>query len=111
MSSSNRVTTVSSGRARCTPGPARGGIFRLIAVPEHIAQARTIEGLCPALPWSSFADFFTSRIVDRNLSHRPYLIYRDEDSAAHRTYTYAQFGSVVRETAAFLRDDAGLRRG
>jgi long-chain acyl-CoA synthetase len=83
----------------------------LIAVPEHIAQARTIEGLCPALPWSSFADFFTSRIVDRNLSHRPYLIYRDEDSAAHRTYTYAQFGSVVRETAAFLRDDAGLRRG
>ncbi|HEX6728189.1 MAG TPA: class I adenylate-forming enzyme family protein [Nitrospira sp.] len=83
----------------------------MIAVPEHIAQARTIEGLCPALPWSSFADFFTSRVFDRNLSHRPYLTYCDEDSAAHHTYSYSQFGSVVLETAAWLREEAGLRRG
>ena len=83
----------------------------MIAVPEHIAQARTIEGLCPALPWSSFADFFTSRVFDRKLSHRPYLTYCDEDSAAHHTYSYAQFGSVVLETAAWLREEAGLRRG
>ena len=84
---------------------------RLIAVPDHIAQARRIEGGAPPLPWGSFADFFTSRVYDRTLIHRPFLTYCDDDTGAHDTYTYAQFGTMVREAAAFLHEHAGLRRG
>jgi acyl-CoA synthetase (AMP-forming)/AMP-acid ligase II len=83
----------------------------LIAVPSHIAQAREIDGLCPVLPWASFADFFKSRVYDRALIHRPFLTYCDDDGGAHYSYTYAQFGTVVQETVAFLHDHVGLRRG
>ena len=34
----------------------------LTAADDHIAQARQLDGLYPTLPWSSFADFFKSRI-------------------------------------------------
>src|SRR6476661_4929449 len=84
---------------------------RLIAVPDHIAQARRIEGCTPPLPWASFADFFKSRVYDRTLIHRSFLIYCDDDPGVRYTYTYAQFGTVVQETAAFLHDRVGLRRG
>lgn len=83
----------------------------MIAVPDHIAQSRKVEGLYPALPWGSFADFFTSRAGDRTLLDRPFLTYCDDDTGAHRTYTYAEFGAVVQETAAFLHHRIGLRRG
>ena len=83
----------------------------MIAVPSHIAQAREIDGLCPALPWASFADFFKSRIYDRALVHRPFLTYCDDDVGAQYSYSYAQFGTVVQETVAFLHDRVGLRRG
>ncbi|HKY71511.1 MAG TPA: class I adenylate-forming enzyme family protein [Nitrospira sp.] len=83
----------------------------MIAVPSHIAQAREVDGLCPALPWASFADFFKSRVYDRALIHRPFLTYCDDEGGAHYSYTYAQFGTVVQETVAFLHDHAGLRRG
>jgi len=84
---------------------------RLIAVPDHIAQARRIEGCTPPLPWASFADFFTSRVYDRTLIHRPFLTYCDDDTSSQYTYTYAQFGTVVQEAAAFLHHHVGLRRG
>ena len=84
---------------------------RLIAVPDHVAQARRIEGCAPPLPWASFADFFTSRVYDRTLIHRPFLTYCDDDASFHYTYTYAQFGAVVQEAAAFLHHHVGLRRG
>lgn len=83
----------------------------MIAVPDHIAQSRKVEGLYPALPWGSFADFFTSRAGDRTLRDRSFLTYCDDDTAAHRTYTYAEFGEVVQEAAAFLHHRVGLRRG
>ena len=83
----------------------------MIAVPDHIAQSRKVEGLYPALPWGSFADFFTSRAGDRTLLDRPFLTYCDDDTGAHRTYTYAEFGAVVQEAAAFLHHRIGLRRG
>ena len=38
-----------------------------IAVAEHIAQARQTDDGSPALPWSSFVDFFKSRISPRAL--------------------------------------------
>ena len=83
----------------------------MIAVPDHIAQARRIEGDSPVLPWASFADFFKSRVYDRTLIHRSFLIYCDDDRGVHYSYTYAQFGTVVQEAAAFLHDRVGLRRG
>ncbi|ALA56488.1 class I adenylate-forming enzyme family protein [Nitrospira moscoviensis] len=83
----------------------------LVAVPDHIAQARRRDGLAPALPWRSFADLFKSRIHDRALVNRPFLTYRDDDRNIHYTYSYAEFGAVVQRAAAFLHDSVGLRRG
>jgi long-chain acyl-CoA synthetase len=83
----------------------------LIAVPDHIAQARRIEGGGPALPWSSFADFFKSRVYDRDLVNRPFLTYYNDDRQLHCTYSYAEFGTVVQQAAVLLHDRIGLRRG
>lgn len=83
----------------------------LSAVPNHIAQARHVEGLCPPLPWNSFADFFKSRIYDRSLANCTFLTYCDDDQAVRYTYSYAEFGTVVQVVATFLHDQVGLRRG
>jgi long-chain acyl-CoA synthetase len=83
----------------------------LIAVPDHIAQSRKIEGLCPVFPWNSFAMFFKSRVDDRALLHRPFLTFCDDDTAARHEYTYAQFCAAVLVAAAFLHHQVGLRRG
>ena len=83
----------------------------LIGVPEHITQARKVEGLCPPLPWSSFADFFKSRVYDRALVNRTFLIYCDDDRAVRYTYSYGEFGTVVQSVATFLHDRVGLRPG
>jgi acyl-CoA synthetase (AMP-forming)/AMP-acid ligase II len=83
----------------------------LIAVANHIAQARQLDGVSTTLPWSSFADFFKSRIYDRDLINRPFLIYYDDDRQLHCTYSYAEFGTVVQRAATFLHDQVGLRRG
>lgn len=83
----------------------------LIGVPDRITQARTVEGLCPPLPWNSFADFFKSRVYDRALVNRIFLSYCDDDLAVRYTYSYAEFGTVVQLVAAFLHDQVGIRRG
>jgi long-chain acyl-CoA synthetase len=83
----------------------------LIAVADNIAQARQMDGVPSALPWSSFADFFKSRVYDRNLVNRPFLTYYDDDRQLHCTYSYAEFGTVVQRAAVFLHDEVGLRRG
>jgi long-chain acyl-CoA synthetase len=83
----------------------------LIAVADHIAQARQLDGVSFMLPWSSFADFFKSRVYDRDLINRPFLIYYDDDRQLHCTYSYAEFGTVVQRAATFLHDQVGLRRG
>jgi len=76
----------------------------LIAVPDHIAQARMVEGGGLALPWASFADFFESRVNDRSLRDQSFLTYCDDDGAVRSTYTYAQFATMVRQTAAYLHE-------
>jgi len=86
-------------------------MFPLTAVAEHIAQARQMDGESQTLPWRSFAEFFKSRINDRQLVNRPFLTYYDDDRQLHRTYSYAEFGSVVQQTAGFLNERVGLRRG
>lgn len=83
----------------------------LIAVAENIAQARQMNGVSPTLPWSSFADFFKSRIYDRALVNRPFLVCYDDDQQLHCAYSYAEFGTVVQRAATFLHDQVGLRRG
>ncbi len=82
-----------------------------IAVAEHIAQVRQMDDGLPTLLWSSFADFFKSRIYDRALVNRPFLIYYDDDRQLHCTYSYAEFGTAAQRAATFLHDQAGLRRG
>lgn len=86
-------------------------MFPLIAVPDHVAQARKVEGLCSPLPWNSFADFFKSRVYDRALVNRTLLTYCDDDRAVRYTYSYGEFGTVVQLVAMFLYDQVGLRRG
>jgi long-chain acyl-CoA synthetase len=83
----------------------------LIAVPDNIAQARQMDGVPPALPWRSFADFFKSRVYDRDLINRPFLTYYDDDRQFHCTYSYSEFGTVVQRAATFLHDEVGLRQG
>jgi long-chain acyl-CoA synthetase len=83
----------------------------LIGVPDHVRQARKVEGLCPPLPWNSFADFFKSRVYDRALVNRTFLIYCDDDRAVRYTYSYGEFGTVVQSVATFLHDRVGLRPG
>jgi len=75
----------------------------LIAVSENIAQARQMDDGSPRLPWSSFADSFKSRIYDRCLVNRPFLIYYD-DQQLHRAYSYAEFGTAIQRAATFLHD-------
>jgi long-chain acyl-CoA synthetase len=83
----------------------------VIGVPDHIAQARKVEGLRPPFPWNSFAEFFKSRVHDRSLINRTFLTYCDDDPAVRYTYSYAEFGTVVQLVAIFLHDQVGLRRG
>ncbi|MFO0698843.1 MAG: class I adenylate-forming enzyme family protein [Nitrospira sp.] len=83
----------------------------LIAVPDPIAQARKVEGLCPSFPWNSFADFFKSRVYDRTLVNRTFLTYCDDDRGVRDTYGYGEFGTVVQLAAAFLHEQVGVRRG
>ena len=83
----------------------------MIAVPDHIAEARNVPGLCPVWSWRSFAEFFASRVDHPESARRVFLIYHDDDSGARRTYTYAQFGEAVKKAVAFLHEGAGLRRG
>jgi len=83
----------------------------LIAVPDHIAEAINVPGLCPDWPWRSFAEFFASRVGDPASAQRVFLTYHDDDGAARRTYTYAQFGEAVQQAVGFLLEVAGLRPG
>ncbi|MGA6826110.1 class I adenylate-forming enzyme family protein [Nitrospira sp. NS4] len=83
----------------------------LMAVAEHIAQARQMDEGPPLLPWSSFAEFLTSRVDDPRLANRTFLTYYDDDRQRRCTYSYAEFGTAVQRAAAVLHDQAGLRPG
>jgi long-chain acyl-CoA synthetase len=78
---------------------------------DRIAQVRQMDDEPSALPWTSFAEFFVSRTCDPLLAHRNFLTYYDDDRQIHCAYTYAEFGTAVEQTAAFLHDRLGLTRG
>ena len=82
----------------------------LIAVTEKIAQALQMDDGLPTLPWSSFADFFKSRVYDQRLVNRPFLTYYEDDRQLHCTYNYAEFGTVVQRAATYFHDQS-LRDG
>ena len=86
-------------------------MFPSIDAHDRIAQVRQTDGEAFVLPWTSFAEFFRSRIYDPLLVHRNFLTYYDDDRQIHRIYTYAEFGAVVERTAAVLHDRMGLTLG
>ena len=73
----------------------------LTDVEARIKQAHDMSGASFVLPWPSFAEFFRARIYDPGLVNRNYLTYYDDDRNVHRSYTYAEFGALVVQTAAF----------
>ncbi|HEX2056410.1 MAG TPA: long-chain fatty acid--CoA ligase, partial [Nitrospiraceae bacterium] len=83
----------------------------LSAVEDRIEQARSMAGPPYALPWSSFAEFFRARVHDPDLVDRTVLTYYDDEAGVRRSYTYAEFGTLVEATAVFLRERLALRRG
>lgn len=83
----------------------------LTDVHDRIEQARDAAGRSPELPWTSFAEFFRSRVYDPRLVTKNFLTYCDDERRLHRTYTYAEFGTVVERMADVLHTKLGLTRG
>ncbi|MCI1280650.1 MAG: acyl--CoA ligase [Nitrospira sp.] len=83
----------------------------LTDVHDRIEQAREAVGCASALHWTSFAEFFRSRVYDPQLVTRNFLTYCDDDRNLRRTYTYAEFGTIVERMAAMLHLKFGLTRG
>lgn len=81
-----------------------------IDVHNKIAWAREMDGPPFAFPWTSFAEFFLSRVSDPALADRRFLTYCDDERHIHRVYTYAEFGAMVQRTGALLRDRLGLTK-
>ncbi|MGD9725292.1 MAG: class I adenylate-forming enzyme family protein [Nitrospiraceae bacterium] len=83
----------------------------LTAVEGRIEQARGMAGSPFMLPWSSFAEFFRARVHDPRLVDRTVLTYYDDDAQVRRSYTYAEFGTLVEGAVVLLHERLGLRRG
>jgi long-chain acyl-CoA synthetase len=83
----------------------------LTDVHDRIEQAREAVGCAPALHWTSFAEFFRSRVYDPRLVTRNFLTYCDDDRNLRRTYSYAEFGTIVEQMAEMLHFKFGLTRG
>ncbi|MBP8116855.1 MAG: acyl--CoA ligase [Nitrospira sp.] len=83
----------------------------LTDVHDRIEQAREAVGCASALHWTSFAEFFRSRVYDPRLVTRNFLTYCDDDRNLRRTYSYAEFGTIVEQIAEMLHFKFGLSRG
>ncbi|MBP8117629.1 MAG: acyl--CoA ligase, partial [Nitrospira sp.] len=83
----------------------------LTDVHDRIEQAREAVGCASALHWTSFAEFFRSRVYDPQLVTRNFLTYCDDDRNLRRTYSYAEFGTIVEQIAEMLHLKFGLTRG
>ncbi len=86
-------------------------MYLLTDVRDRIKQAREASGRAPELPWISFAEFFRSRVYDPRLTTRNVLTYRDDGRRLRRTYSYAEFGTLVEQMADVLHATFGLTRG
>ena len=83
----------------------------LTDVHDRIKQARAMTGHATVLPWTSFAEFFRSRVYDPQLVARNFLTYCNDERQLRRTYTYAEFGTVVERMADLLHTNLRLTRG
>ncbi len=83
----------------------------LTGVHDRIEQARDASGRSSDLPWVSFAEFFRSRVYDPRLVTRNFLTYCDDERRLRRTYSYAEFGTVVERMADVFHTKLGLTRG
>ena len=82
----------------------------LSGVHDTIEQARD-SGRATELPWTSFAEFFRSRVYDPHLVTRNFLTYCDDERRLRRTYTYAELGTIVEGLAQLFHTRLGLTRG
>ena len=83
----------------------------LNGVHDPIEQARDTSGRATDLPWTSFAEFFRSRVYDPQLVTKNVLTFCDDDRSLRRTYTYAELGAVVERLAGVFHSKFGLTRG
>jgi long-chain acyl-CoA synthetase len=83
----------------------------LTDVHDRIEQARAVSGCAPELHWTSFAEFFRSRLYDPRLVTRNFLTYCDDERGLRRTYSYAEFGTIVERMAEMFHARFGLTRG
>ena len=81
-----------------------------LAIHENIQQAQRIGGAPFQLPFSSFADFFSHRVTDPQIAKQSFLTYYDT-SGITRTYTYAEFGTLVGRTVTFMHEHLGIQPG
>jgi len=82
----------------------------LSSVHDPIEQARD-SVRATELPWTSFAEFFRSRVYDPHLVTRNFLTYCDDERRLRRTYTYAELGTIVEGLAQLFHTRLGLTRG
>ena len=83
----------------------------LTDVHDRIEQAREAPGCASELHWTSFVEFFRSRLYDPRLVTRNFLTYCDDDRNLRRTYSYAEFGTIVERMAEMFHAKFGLTRG
>lgn len=83
----------------------------LTDVHDRIERAREAPGCASELHWTSFAEFFRSRAYDPQLVTRNFLTYCDDDRNLRRTYSYAEFGTIVERMAGIFHVRFGLTRG
>lgn len=77
---------------------------------ENVELAQCSNGPPFQLPFSSFADFFSQRVTDPRIANHTFLTYYD-DNGAIRSYTYAEFGTLVGRTLTYMHEHLGIRRG
>ena len=75
----------------------------LTDVHDRIEQARDASGCHSDLPWASFAEFFRSRVYDPQLVTGNFLTYCDDERRLRRTYSYAEFGTLVERGPGEIR--------
>src|SRR5262245_11822856 len=78
----------------------------------NIMRARTVRGVPPDVymqPFASLADMLETQA--RQHPDKAFLIYYNDDTGEHTSYTYAQFDARVNQMANFMVQECGIRRG
>ncbi len=82
------------------------------ATDELIRTAQSFSGVQPdsyRVEHQSLGRLLSDRA--RQVPHKVFLTYYDDERGIGATFTYAEFGALVDRTAAWLAKDYGIRRG